>query len=117
MNSQAGIELISLSHISSQLLEWTDNRLIVEIEKSDKSDDLLCLHAKIGIEGLELAVDESPTFQKAICQLLGKLYLSTNCNESDVANLRSRASDLSTQKKLDLVCRRALEKYDGLLTN
>ena len=110
MNVQAGTELVSLSHISSQLIEWTDSRLIAEGETNDKTQESICLHYQIAIEGLELAVDESSIFQKTVCQLLGKLFFSAACNVNDISNLRFRASELLAQKKLDLVCKRALEK-------
>lgn len=109
MNAQARTELVALSQIASQLLEWTDYRLLLE-DSHKNSDAAICLHARIGVEGLELAHEESPAFQRTVCQLLGKLQLN-DCSAVDIASLQANAKALGTQNKLDLVCKRALEKF------
>ena len=109
MNAQAGTELVALSHIASQLLEWTDARLLLENKETNADCSDICLHALIGTEGLELAAEESTAFQKMVCQLLGKLHLG-DCAAADLASLQSKANSLAAHKKLDLVCKRALDK-------
>ncbi|KAJ3262233.1 hypothetical protein HK103_002646 [Boothiomyces macroporosus] len=100
MKTLEGIS-ISYTRVVSQLLEFTNPKLLL------KPVENKCLHLDIAIQGLELAVNESPNFRKIICNMLPKLDL----DKSHCDSLIAAASNLKEQCQGDLVCSRALEKY------
>ncbi len=102
MNTLAGKEVVSLSVISSQLLEWTDERDLIGAKAP-----FSVTHEVIGIEGLELALEESHQFRKIVCQSLGRMFIPHETPRTE--SFKSAISSL-LQQKLDLVCSRSLEK-------
>lgn len=110
LNVNNGKETVSLTRIAQQLMDWTDERELVEYSIFDirQPEKVEFFHIAIATEGLELAVDESAAFKKAICQMLAKVYLSEN--EDDIQGLKTNAAALQACK-LDLVASRALDKF------
>ncbi|KAJ3325203.1 hypothetical protein HDV06_004993 [Boothiomyces sp. JEL0866] len=102
MKSLEGIT-ISYSRVISQLLEFTNPKLLLKPLEDQY------LHVDIALQGLELAVNESPNFKKIVCNMLTKLDLP----KSSVGAVLDAAANLKDHCQGDLVCSRALEKYCG----
>lgn len=102
-----GTSALNLPNCLGQMLEWTDQRSLLEPIENDSEYS----HVGLAIQGLELAMIEEPvSFRKHFCQLLPKLYIpeyTEKCSE-----LRQVAQEiLYAYENTELFVAKSIEKY------